>query len=74
MFGKPYSENMAQKIDVEVQDLIMTAYERTIELLNNHKSELEKLAQLLLKQEVVDKKDLESILGKRDMEKLLKDN
>ena len=28
MFGKPYSENMAQKIDVEVQDLIMTAYER----------------------------------------------
>lgn len=74
MFGKPYSENMAQKIDVEVQDLIMTAYERTIELLNNHKSELEKLAQLLLKQEVVDKKDLESILGKRDMKKLLKDN
>lgn len=66
MLGKPYSENMAQLIDKEVQDLIITAYERTKNLLMEHKTELEKLAQLLLKKEVVEKEDLEMILGKRD--------
>lgn len=66
MLGKPYSENMAQLIDKEVQDLITTAYERTKNLLMEHRTELEKLAQLLLKKEVVEKEDLETILGKRD--------
>lgn len=65
MLGKPYSENMAQLIDKEVQDLVNTAYERTKNLLVEHKDELENLAQLLLKKEVVEKKDLENILGKR---------
>jgi cell division protease FtsH len=65
MFGKPYSENMAKLIDKEVQDLILTAYANTKKLLLEHKEELKKLAQLLLKQEVVDQEDLESILGKR---------
>jgi len=68
LFGKPYSENMAQLIDKEVQDLIVTAYERTKNLLIKHKEELEKLAQLLLKKEVVYEKDLERILGKRTKE------
>lgn len=56
MLGKPYSENMAQQIDKEVQDLIATTYERTKNLLREHRDELEKLAQLLLKQEVVEKR------------------
>ena len=67
LFGKPYSENMAQLIDKEVQDLIATAYQRTIDLLIEHKDKLEKLADLLLKKEVVYKNDLEKILGKRDL-------
>ncbi|MCK0145384.1 ATP-dependent zinc metalloprotease FtsH [Arenibacter sp. F26102] len=73
MFGKPYSENMAQKIDVEVQDLVNTSYERTKAILREHRTELEKLAQLLLEQEVVEKEELENILGKREMEPLLED-
>ncbi len=73
MFGKPYSENMAQKIDKEVQDLVNTSYERTKGILRKHRTELEKLAQLLLEQEVVEKDELERILGKREMEQLLED-
>lgn len=68
IFGKPYSENMAKLIDKEVQSLIVTAYERTKELLLKHRNELEKLAQLLLKQEVVEKDNLELLLGKRVLE------
>ncbi|MFX0558619.1 ATP-dependent zinc metalloprotease FtsH [Maribacter sp. CXY002] len=74
LLGKPYSEHMAQLIDKEVQDLITTAYERTKHLLQEHKSELIKLAELLLKQEVVDEEDLELILGKRMTELLAKDS
>ncbi|MBQ0732914.1 ATP-dependent zinc metalloprotease FtsH [Aquimarina celericrescens] len=68
LFGKPYSENMAKLIDKEVQDLILTAYKVTKKLLIDHKQELEKLAQLLLKKEVVYKEGLEKILGKRNPE------
>ena len=71
LLGKPYSENMAQQIDKEVKELVTTAYERTKSLLLEHRDELEKLAQLLLKQEVVEKEDLEEILGKRGIKELV---
>jgi len=67
ILGKPYSEDMARKIDKEAQDLIMKAHERTKKLLLRHKVELEKLAQLLLKKEMVEKEDLETLLGERNV-------
>ena len=66
--GKPYSENMAMLIDREVKDLIDASYKRTKSLLVKHKNELETLAKLLLKKEVVYLEDLEIILGKRTKE------
>ncbi|MCG2459992.1 ATP-dependent zinc metalloprotease FtsH [Flavobacteriaceae bacterium F89] len=71
MLGKPYSENMAQQIDKQVQNLVSKAYERTKNLLIEYGDELEKLAQLLLKQEVVEKEDLIEILGEREVERLV---
>lgn len=71
ILSKPYSENMAELIDKKVRDLIGTAYERTKQILVDHKAELKVLAQLLLKKEVVDKTDLEKILGERKTEILL---
>ena len=65
LLGKPYSENMAEKIDKEVQLLITNAYDRAKKLLQEHKAELESLGKLLLKKEVVYLEDLESVLGKR---------
>jgi len=66
MLVKPYSEEMAQRIDREVHQLVTSAYERTRELLLEHRDELEALTRLLIKKEVVDKEDLEEILGKRN--------
>ncbi len=66
MLVKPYSEEMAQSIDREVHQLITSAYERTKELLLEHSNELEALKRLLIKKEVVDKEDLEEIMGKRN--------
>lgn len=64
-FQKPYSEATAQIIDQEVRKLVETAYERTKQLLIKHQAELEELAELLLKKEVVYKEDLVAIFGER---------
>ena len=40
MLGKAYSENMAQQIDKEVQDLVAIAYERTKNLVREHRDKL----------------------------------
>ena len=65
---KPYSEATAQMIDEEVHKLIESAYQRTVELLREHRDKLEQLAELLLEKEVAMKDDLEAIFGKRPEE------
>ena len=64
-FTKPYSEKTAQVIDEEISILIESQYQRAIEILADHKDELITLAELLLEKEVIFKKDLEVIFGKR---------
>ena len=64
-FTKPYSESTARIIDDEVRKLVEHAYDTTKEILEKHREELDKLARLLLQKEVVQKHDIENILGKR---------
>ncbi len=68
-FGKPYSEKTAELIDSEVKSLIETQYDRAIDLLENNKDKLIKLADKLLEEEVIFKEDLEDIFGKRPWNK-----
>lgn len=65
-FQKPYSEETGKVIDEEVRKLIAAAYDRTKTLLNQNRSSLNSVAELLLKKEVIFKEDLEYILGKRN--------
>ncbi|ELT94890.1 hypothetical protein CAPTEDRAFT_177529 [Capitella teleta] len=62
---KPYSEQTAQMIDEEVRKLIKSAHTFTTELLKKHRPEVEKVAQLLLKEEKIDKEDMLALLGAR---------
>ncbi|WP_394990118.1 ATP-dependent zinc metalloprotease FtsH [Emticicia sp.] len=69
-FTKPYSEDTAKIIDEEVKKLIQSAYVRTRELLMDKRDELEKIAQELLKKEILYQSDLVDLIGKRPFEKL----
>ncbi|GCB68636.1 hypothetical protein scyTo_0010429 [Scyliorhinus torazame] len=62
---KPYSETTAQIIDEEVRALIGTAHQRTLALLREKRSEVEKVAERLLEKEVLDKSDMIDLLGPR---------
>ncbi|XP_028283014.1 mitochondrial inner membrane m-AAA protease component AFG3L2 isoform X1 [Parambassis ranga] len=62
---KPYSEATARLIDTEVRTLISEAYQRTCQLLQDKKADVEKVAQRLLEKEVLDKNDMVELLGKR---------
>ncbi|XP_020300671.1 AFG3-like protein 2 isoform X2 [Pseudomyrmex gracilis] len=64
-FDKPYSEYTAQLIDNEVRDLIDKAHKRTQDLLNKHKEDVIKVAERLLKQEILSRNDMVELLGPR---------
>jgi len=74
-FTKPFSEETGKMIDEEVREIIAEAYERTLQLLQEKKPEVEKLAKELLDKEVLHKSDVEELIGKRPFEekKILED-
>src|SRR6187401_1286628 len=52
-FQKPYSDATAEKIDIEVKNIIDGAYERTKGLLTQHRKHLEVIAKELLEKEIL---------------------
>jgi len=58
---RDYSEAVAEQIDIEVKELVSDAYQRAIDILKERRDVLEVLAEKLLEQETVDKKELDEI-------------
>ncbi len=63
---KPYSEKTAEKIDEEVQRVVEEAYQRTKELLQAHRTQLDALAEALIAHEVVYKESIEEIFKTKE--------
>nr|NVI71805.1 putative AFG3-like protein 2 [Cucujiformia] len=61
-FEKPYSENTAQLIDLEVRELIAKAHKRTTDLLTKHKDLVAKVAERLLQREIISRDDMIELL------------
>ncbi len=70
-FAKPYSEDTAKIIDMEISLLIESQYQRAIAILEENKDKLDQLAKILIEKEVIFKDDLELIFGKRSFDKNL---
>lgn len=62
---KPYSEATGSLVDSEVRKMLEEAMERTLHLLREKKDEVERLAELLLEQEVLEREDMVIVLGER---------
>ncbi len=62
-FEREYSEKTAETIDEEVRNLINQALERAIKVLEEKKDKLKKVAEVLIKKEVIEKKEFEKILA-----------
>jgi len=66
--GRGFSEATAQVIDEEVRRISNEAYGRAVELLRGERDLLEALAQMLLEQEVVDRDELRTLMGRPAVE------
>lgn len=62
---KPFSEETAAIIDSEVSRIIQECHKRCTDLLKEKSEDVEKIAQLLLKKEVLTREDMIRLLGKR---------
>ena len=58
---RDYSESVAEKIDIEVKQLVCDAYERAKEILVGHRAVLDTLAERLLEQETIEVAELDEI-------------
>ena len=62
---RPYSDETAHTVDIEVKKLVDIAYKRTEDILTKHREGMEKVAQLLLQKEVINQEQVMNILGPR---------
>ena len=64
-FDKPFSDDLARRIDIEVKRIIDDVRAQTRVLLTDRADEMERLAQALLEKEVLNENDLKEVLGER---------
>ncbi len=63
---KRYSEAMAWVMDQEIQSMIKEAESKAEEILTGNRKDLDKLSEALLKNETLDRHDIELILGPKE--------
>lgn len=62
---RPYSEKTAKAMDEEAKQIVDEAYQRTLNLLSEHKEDVEKIAQMLLEKETITHDDVIEVIGPR---------
>ncbi|KAG5253248.1 ATP-dependent zinc metalloprotease FTSH [Salix suchowensis] len=63
--SKPYSSETGAIIDSEVREWVAKAYDSTVKLIEEHKEQVARIAELLLEKEVLHQDDLVRVLGER---------
>jgi cell division protease FtsH len=58
---RDYSEHIAQKIDTAIQKIVQEAYQRSKDILNQYREELDKIAQRLLEVETLNAEEFHEI-------------
>ncbi len=64
--GRDYSDDTASKLDAEIKRIIDVAYQETRGLLDDHREQLDELAQALLEKETIERTEILRILDIED--------
>jgi cell division protease FtsH len=70
--GQEYSDETAEKIDIEIRRVVDEAYETAKAVLTAHREELDKISLLLIDKETIDKEQFEALVGGEDPEEVFK--
>jgi cell division protease FtsH len=62
--NKDYSEKTATEIDVELNKVLSECYQHALQIITDNKTKLEKIADILLKKEVLEGQEFENLLNK----------
>jgi cell division protease FtsH len=60
--GDRHSEDTAQRIDAEIRRIVTSQYERAVQILTEHRKELEVISEALLEYETIDGDDIDTLL------------
>ncbi len=61
---RDFSEDTAATIDVEVSELVDTAYKRATKVLSDNRSVLDEMASMLIERETIDTEDIQDLLNR----------
>ncbi len=64
---RDFSEDTAATIDVEVSELVDTAYKRATKVLSDNRSILDEMASMLIEKETIDTEDIQDLLNRSDV-------
>ncbi len=70
--SRDYSDSIALTIDKEVKELVTTAYDRAMKLLEDNRAKLDLLAHALLEYETLDKDEISTLLETGEVSSALK--
>ncbi len=64
---RDFSEDTAATIDVEVSELVDTAYKRATKVLSDNRGVLDEMAQMLIERETIDTEDIQDLLNRSEV-------
>jgi cell division protease FtsH len=64
---RDFSEETAATIDVEVSELVDTAYKRATKVLSENRSVLDEMASMLIERETIDTEDIQDLLNRSEV-------
>ncbi len=62
-----YSEDVAMRIDQEIRNIVDGCYDRATEILRDNRGQLDRLVEVLLDREVLDKEQVEALLAGEEL-------
>ncbi len=64
---RDFSEDTAATIDIEVSELVDTAYKRATKVLSDNRSVLDEMASMLIERETIDTEDIQDLLNRSEV-------